>query len=66
MNFFVFQNPAVCYFAHIASIAENFETVLCAGQWASRSNFSVFLIALMARRGMREVRKVPTGSLGYA
>ena len=29
--FFVFQNPAVRYFAHIASIAENFETVLCAG-----------------------------------
>ena len=23
LNFFVFQNPAVCYFAHIASIAEN-------------------------------------------
>ena len=29
--FFVFQNPAVGYFAHIASIAENIKTVLCAG-----------------------------------
>ena len=29
MNFFVFQNPAVCYFAHIASIAENKNFEIC-------------------------------------
>ena len=34
--FFVFQNPAVCYFAHIASIAENFYGSVVYGSWASR------------------------------
>ena len=29
MNFFVFQNPVVCYFAHIASIAENKNFEIC-------------------------------------
>ena len=29
LNFFVFQNPAVCYFAHIASIAENKNFEIC-------------------------------------
>ena len=42
--FFVFQNPAVCYFAHIASIAENFETVLCAGHGGHARIFLYFKV----------------------